>query len=87
VAEPVERQVLRRMTPSDDEIVINFGPQHPSTHGVIDFVTQTNGEIIRRSIPDIGYLHRGWRRLARRSATRASCHLPTASTTWRPCCQ
>jgi NADH-quinone oxidoreductase subunit D len=47
------------MSPSDDEIVINFGPQHPSTHGVIDFVTQTNGEIIRRSIPDIGYLHRG----------------------------
>jgi NADH-quinone oxidoreductase subunit D len=47
------------MSPSDEEIVINFGPQHPSTHGVIDFVTQTNGEIIRRSIPDIGYLHRG----------------------------
>jgi len=59
VAEPVERRILRRMSPSDDEIVINFGPQHPSTHGVIDFVTQTNGEIIRRSIPDIGYLHRG----------------------------
>ena len=59
MAEPVERQVLRRMSPSDEEIVINFGPQHPSTHGVLDFVTQTNGEIIRRSVPDIGYLHRG----------------------------
>jgi NADH-quinone oxidoreductase subunit D len=59
VAEPVERQILRRTNPSNEEIVINFGPQHPSTHGVIDFVTQTNGEIIRRSIPDIGYLHRG----------------------------
>jgi NADH-quinone oxidoreductase subunit D len=47
------------MSPSDEEIVINFGPQHPSTHGVLDFVTQTNGEIIRRSVPDIGYLHRG----------------------------
>ncbi|HJX64507.1 MAG TPA: NADH-quinone oxidoreductase subunit D [Polyangia bacterium] len=59
MAEPVERQVLRRMSPSDEEIVINFGPQHPSTHGVLDFVTQTNGEVIRRSVPDIGYLHRG----------------------------
>ena len=59
MAEPVERQILRRTNPSNEEIVINFGPQHPSTHGVIDFVTQTNGEIIRRSIPDIGYLHRG----------------------------
>jgi len=56
---PIERQILRRMSASDEEIVINFGPQHPSTHGVIDFVTQTNGEIIRRSVPDIGYLHRG----------------------------
>ena len=59
MAEPVERRILRRTSPSDEEIVINFGPQHPSTHGVIDFVTQTNGEVIRRSIPDIGYLHRG----------------------------
>jgi NADH-quinone oxidoreductase subunit D len=55
----MERQILRRMTPSDEEIILNFGPQHPSTHGVINFVTQTNGEIIRRSVPDIGYLHRG----------------------------
>jgi NADH-quinone oxidoreductase subunit D len=47
------------MDASDEEIVLNFGPQHPSTHGVINFVTQTNGEVIRRSVPDIGYLHRG----------------------------
>ena len=53
MAEPVERRILRRTSPSDEEIVINFGPQHPSTHGVIDFVTQTIGEVIRRSIPDI----------------------------------
>jgi NADH-quinone oxidoreductase subunit D len=63
MAEPVERRILRRTSPSDEEIVINFGPQHPSTHGVIDFVTQTNGEVIRRSIPDIGYLHRGLERI------------------------
>jgi NADH-quinone oxidoreductase subunit D len=55
----MERHILRRMDPSDEEIILNFGPQHPSTHGVINFVTQTNGEIIRRSVPEIGYLHRG----------------------------
>ena len=55
----IERQVLRRTETSAEEIVVNFGPQHPSTHGVINFVTQTTGEIIRRSVPDVGYLHRG----------------------------
>ena len=55
----LDRHILRRTDSSDEEIVVNFGPQHPSTHGVINFVTQTNGEVIRRSVPDIGYLHRG----------------------------
>lgn len=55
----LERHVLRRTESTDEEIVVNFGPQHPSTHGVINFVTQTNGEVIRRSVPEIGYLHRG----------------------------
>jgi NADH-quinone oxidoreductase subunit D len=59
VAEQINRHILRRMDASNEEIVLNFGPQHPSTHGVINFVTQTNGEVIRRSVPDIGYLHRG----------------------------
>jgi NADH-quinone oxidoreductase subunit D len=55
----MERQILKRTPANDEEIVVNFGPQHPSTHGVINFVTQTNGEVIRRSVPEIGYLHRG----------------------------
>jgi NADH-quinone oxidoreductase subunit D len=60
----VEREILRRTETTDEEIVVNFGPQHPSTHGVINFVTQTNGEIIRRSVPEIGYLHRGLEKIA-----------------------
>ncbi len=60
----LERHVLRRTATTDEEIVVNFGPQHPSTHGVINFVTQTNGEIIRRSVPDVGYLHRGLEKIA-----------------------
>ena len=60
----VEREILRRTETTDEEIVVNFGPQHPSTHGVINFVTQTNGEIIRRAVPDVGYLHRGLEKIA-----------------------
>jgi NADH-quinone oxidoreductase subunit D len=39
-------------------MVLNFGPQHPSTHGVINFMVETDGEVIRKAIPDVGYLHR-----------------------------
>jgi NADH-quinone oxidoreductase subunit D len=37
---------------------INMGPHHPATHGVINFLLETDGEIIRRARPDVGYLHR-----------------------------
>lgn len=43
---------------SDDEMEINLGPQHPSTHGVLRFRTFTDGELVRKAIPEIGYLHR-----------------------------
>ena len=42
-----------------DEMTLNMGPQHPSTHGVIRFVLKTDGEVMRKAIPDVGYLHRG----------------------------
>src|SRR5210317_2218553 len=41
-----------------DEIVVNMGPQHPSTHGVLRVVIRTDGEVVREAIPHIGYLHR-----------------------------
>jgi NADH-quinone oxidoreductase subunit D len=41
-----------------DEMVLNMGPQHPSTHGVLRLELETDGEIIRKVIPHIGYLHR-----------------------------
>ncbi len=40
------------------EMVINMGPQHPSTHGVLRMELTLNGEIVTRAIPHIGYLHR-----------------------------
>ena len=44
---------------SDNELILNMGPHHPATHGVLRFVVQTDGEVMRRAIPDIGFLHRG----------------------------
>lgn len=41
-----------------DELLINMGPQHPSTHGVLRVVVTTDGEIVRAAHPEIGYLHR-----------------------------
>jgi NADH-quinone oxidoreductase subunit D len=43
----------------DGKMLLNMGPQHPSTHGVINFLVETDGEIIDRAIPEVGYLHRG----------------------------
>jgi NADH-quinone oxidoreductase subunit D len=41
-----------------EEMILNMGPQHPSTHGVLRLELETDGEIVRRVIPHIGYLHR-----------------------------
>lgn len=41
-----------------DEMLINMGPQHPSTHGVLRLVLRTDGEIVRDVVPHLGYLHR-----------------------------
>lgn len=43
---------------NDDLITLNMGPHHPSTHGVLRLVIQTDGEIVRTCKPEIGYLHR-----------------------------
>ena len=41
-----------------DEMLVNMGPQHPSTHGVLRLVLRTDGEIVSEVAPHIGYLHR-----------------------------
>ena len=50
-------------TPSD-QIVLNMGPQHPSTHGVLRLVLRLEGETVQEVTPDIGYLHRGTEKLS-----------------------
>ena len=41
-----------------DEMLVNMGPQHPSTHGVLRLVLRTDGEVVSEVEPQIGYLHR-----------------------------
>jgi NADH-quinone oxidoreductase subunit D len=41
-----------------DEMLVNMGPQHPSTHGVLRLVLKTDGEVISEVMPHMGYLHR-----------------------------
>ncbi len=47
-----------------EEMLLNVGPQHPSTHGVFRLVVKIDGEIITEATPVIGYLHRGTEKLA-----------------------
>jgi NADH-quinone oxidoreductase subunit D len=44
--------------PKHEEMLLNMGPQHPSTHGVINLLVESDGEVITRAIPEVGYLHR-----------------------------
>ena len=43
----------------DEEYIINIGPQHPSTHGVLRLVVSLKGEIVKSVEPHCGYIHRG----------------------------
>lgn len=47
----------------DDDYIINIGPQHPSTHGVMHFRTALNGEVVKKIDVKSGYIHRGIEKL------------------------
>src|SRR3954471_4860983 len=49
---------------SGEKMVLNMGPSHPSTHGVLRIVLEMDGEIITKAVPDVGYLHRGDEKIA-----------------------
>jgi NADH-quinone oxidoreductase subunit D len=44
---------------SGNRMVLSMGPQHPSTHGVLQVITEIEGEIVVKASPEIGYLHTG----------------------------
>jgi len=48
----------------EHDMVLNMGPQHPATHGVLRLLLRLDGETIVAAVPDLGYLHRGYEKLA-----------------------
>ena len=47
-----------------EKLVLNMGPSHPATHGVLRLVLELDGEVITKADPDVGYLHRGDEKIA-----------------------
>ncbi len=64
----VDVESRERVVTSDggvvEELVVNIGPSHPSTHGVCRVIAHLDGEIVTKAEPVIGYLHRGIEKMA-----------------------
>lgn len=50
--------------PLENDMVLNMGPQHPATHGVLRVLLRLDGETVAKCVPELGYLHRGFEKLA-----------------------
>lgn len=48
----------------ENEMILNMGPQHPATHGVLRLVLRLDGETVVACVPELGYLHRGYEKMA-----------------------
>jgi NADH-quinone oxidoreductase subunit D len=48
---------------TSDEFILNVGPQHPATHGVLRVVVTMDGEVVKELVPHLGYVHRGLEKL------------------------
>ena len=48
----------------ENQLVLNMGPQHPATHGVLQLVVSLDGETVVNCVPVLGYLHRGYEKIA-----------------------
>jgi NADH-quinone oxidoreductase subunit D len=50
--------------PLENDMVLNMGPSHPATHGVLRILLRLDGETIVSAMPELGYLHRGYEKIA-----------------------
>ena len=62
--QPFLAQSVSSSSHRTEELLLNMGPQHPATHGVLRVVLELDGERIVKATPDLGYLHRGVEKLA-----------------------
>ncbi|MGI9088057.1 MAG: NADH dehydrogenase (quinone) subunit D [Chthoniobacterales bacterium] len=59
-----EAELAERSDDIGERMILNMGPSHPATHGVLRLVLELDGETIVKATPDIGYLHRGDEKIA-----------------------
>ncbi len=59
----IEEDIIREDGLTTETMLLNLGPQHPSTHGVLRVVLHLDGELVVKAIPYVGYLHRGIEKL------------------------
>jgi NADH-quinone oxidoreductase subunit D len=50
--------------PLENTMILNMGPQHPATHGVLRLLIKLDGETVVAAVPELGYLHRGYEKIA-----------------------
>ena len=50
---------MNKAAGQEKELVLNMGPQHPSTHGVLRVILTLDGEKVLKAVPEMGYLHTG----------------------------
>lgn len=53
--------------PLENDMILNMGPQHPATHGVLRVLLRLDGETVVKCVPELGYLHRGFEKIAESS--------------------
>lgn len=53
--------------PLENTMILNMGPQHPATHGVLRLLVKLDGERVMACVPELGYLHRGYEKIAESS--------------------
>jgi NADH-quinone oxidoreductase subunit D len=51
----------------ENDMVLNMGPQHPATHGVLRLLVRLDGETVIKVVPELGFLHRGYEKIAENS--------------------
>ncbi len=59
IAVPESSPTMEVVERDSNRMVLSMGPQHPSTHGVLQVITEIEGEIVTKASPEIGYLHTG----------------------------
>ena len=59
-----DAQMRENLGDIGEKMVLNMGPSHPATHGVLRLILELDGEIITKATPDVGYLHRGDEKIA-----------------------